>query len=91
MPMLDDPLSEEVFLSISIRQMHDKVADLLLLGGSGPTQREKYGFSGSDWVREDSGSSTFPPVYSICCLPHEVVKSFKALHLALSAKKSLSN
>lgn len=41
--MLDDPLSEEIFLSISIRQMHDKVADLLLLGGSGPTQREKYG------------------------------------------------
>lgn len=46
------------------------------------------GISDSKWVKEDWRSSAFPPVSSICCLPHELVTPFKAFHLALPVKKN---
>lgn len=49
------------------------------------------GISGSNWARDDLGSSAFPSDYNIHCFSHEVVISFKPLHLATPAKKSLSN
>lgn len=84
--MPDNPLNEEV-LSISVRQMHDKVADLLLPGGSGPTQREKCGV-----FRHERGEGGLRVFSLSSCLQHMLFATwssyiFQGLTSSLTSRK----